>query len=286
VSRRLLVPLGLAVAGLVALAAVAARGRPLGVGGRGAGPTASFFDYVFTTVVILAVAIVLAVLVSLPGLRRAEPAPRKRRSYVASLVGFAAALAVVWALSHSGFVQRFQALDQQANKAQPGRTHAAPPPAPAGTRNARIRWDEVAIVLGLLGATVALGLATRSGRRLATLPSLLRSRQQAVSAALDESLDDLRGEPDLRRAIVAAYARMERALAVSGLPRRPAEAPLEYLERALLALDTSAAAVARLTELFERAKFSQHEPDPQMRDEAIDALVAVRDELRTPTVAA
>jgi hypothetical protein len=103
---------------------------------------------------------------------------------------------------------------------------------------------------------------------------------EALAAALDESLDDLRADPDLRRAIVAAYARMETALAAAGLPRRPAEAPLEYLERALLALDTSAEAVRRLTDLFEWARFSQHEPEPSMRDDAVEALVAVRDELR------
>ena len=101
-----------------------------------------------------------------------------------------------------------------------------------------------------------------------------------MSLALDESLDDLRAEPDLRRAIVAAYARMERALAAAGLARRPAEAPLEYVERALRELEASGPAASRLTDLFEWAKFSQHEPEPEMRDEAIDALVAVRDELR------
>ena len=103
-----------------------------------------------------------------------------------------------------------------------------------------------------------------------------------ATLALDESLDDLRNDPDLRRAIVAAYARMEAALAHAGLPRRPAEAPFEYLERALTTLDTSAGSVRRLTALFEWAKFSHHEPDPAMRDEAVDALVAVRDELRAP----
>ena len=70
-----------------------------------------------------------------------------------------------------------------------------------------------------------------------------------------------------------------------GLPRRPSEAPFEYLERALRELDTSAEGVRRLTDLFEWAKFSHHEPRPEMRDEAIDALVAVRDELRRPAEA-
>jgi hypothetical protein len=116
-------------------------------------------------------------------------------------------------------------------------------------------------------------------------PWRLRS-QEAVSLALDESLDDLRNEPDLRRAIIAAYARMEHALAVGGMPRRPSEAPFEYVERALGELETSAASARRLTDLFEWAKFSHHEPGPEMRDEAIEALVAVRDELRQPAVAA
>ena len=76
-----------------------------------------------------------------------------------------------------------------------------------------------------------------------------------------------------------------RARTAPGCARRPSEAPLEYLERALTTLDTSSAGVRRLTVLFEWAKFSQHEPEPEMRDEAIDALVAVRDELRQPVEA-
>jgi hypothetical protein len=116
----------------------------------------------------------------------------------------------------------------------------------------------------------------------ARLAPATRRRQapDLLAAALDDSIDDLRTEPDIRRAIVAAYARMEEALAAAGIPRHHAEAPLEYVERALLSLDTSADAVRRLTDLFEWARFSQHEPEPSMRDEAIDALVAVRDELR------
>ena len=65
-----------------------------------------------------------------------------------------------------------------------------------------------------------------------------------------------------------------------GVPRHVAEAPLEYLERVLLSLDTSADAVRSLTDLFEWARFSHHEPEPSMRDDAVDALIAVRDELR------
>ena len=59
----------------------------------------------------------------------------------------------------------------------------------------------------------------------------------ALADVLDETLDDLRAEADPRRAVIAAYARMERALAAYGLPRSPAEAPDEYLQRILADLD-------------------------------------------------
>jgi len=77
---------------------------------------------------------------------------------------------------------------------------------------------------------------------------------------------------------------MERALAAAGLPRLPSEAPLEYLERALLELHASGPAVRQLTDLFEWARFSDHEPDRTMRDDAVDALEAIRDELRAPAL--
>ena len=96
---------------------------------------------------------------------------------------------------------------------------------------------------------------------------------------MDESLDDLRAEPDPRRAVIAAYARLERVLAAHRLPRRPAEAPLEYLGRMLAELSVSPEAARRLTDLFERAKFSQHAVGTEMKEEAIAALETVRDDL-------
>src|SRR6478736_3477531 len=148
----------------------------------------------------------------------------------------------------------------------------------AVSRSPHFRWDELAVILGLLLATAAgVFIAVRRSRNE---PRTRPETVEALAAALDETLDDLRTDPDLRRAIIAAYARMETTLAAAGIPRHPAEAPLEYVERALLSLDASAGAVRRLTELFEWARFSHHEPEPSMRDDAVDALAAVRDELR------
>ena len=80
--------------------------------------------------------------------------------------------------------------------------------------------------------------------------------------------------------MIAAYARLERVLAAHGVPRNPAEAPLEYLGRMLAELSVTDRSARALTDLFERAKFSQHDVGTEMKDEAIDALQTVRDDLR------
>lgn len=282
--RRLL-PLGVAVTALVVLAGVASRGRPLAGSGGGRGPTAGFFDYLFTTVVVFAVIVVVVAILGFLSYRPEDGQQRGRSHFLSSALGVAAGAAIALLLLHSHrFLERFTALDQAANRPLPGQGHGTVPPPPPTSRAAHLRWDEVAIFAALLAGTAVVVAAGRQRKRPRT-PSWRRSSQAAVSLALDESLDDLRNEPDLRRAIIAAYARMEAALAGAGLARRPSEAPLEYMERALAALDTSSEGVRRLTVLFEWAKFSHHEPRPEMRDEAIDALVAVRDELRRPVEA-
>ncbi len=136
----------------------------------------------------------------------------------------------------------------------------------------------VLVTMGLIIlAVVAWWYAGRARKR--ARGELHSELAAAVALAVDESLDDLRAEPDPRRAVIAAYARLERVLAAHGLPRKPAEAPLEYLGRMLAELSVSDRAARALTDLFERAKFSQHAVGAEMKDEAIDALQTVRDDL-------
>jgi len=105
------------------------------------------------------------------------------------------------------------------------------------------------------------------------------SARQAALEVLAASLEDLRREPDPRRAVIRAYLSAERLLGRHGLGRQPHEAPLEYLSRWLRALGTSASAGERLTWLFQRARFSPHAIDSNMKAEAIAAFSAVCDEL-------
>ena len=87
---------------------------------------------------------------------------------------------------------------------------------------------------------------------------------------------------DPRAAVLAAYARMETALASVGLARRPSDAPREYLARLEAGLGGGRAPAARLTELFERARFSPHPVGEDARAEAIGALETLRMELEAP----
>lgn len=132
----------------------------------------------------------------------------------------------------------------------------------------------VALVVVALAAWWFAGRARKRARG-ELRPVLAR----AVGRAVEESLDDLRAEPDPRRAVIAAYARLERVLAAHNVPRQPAEAPLEYLARLLTELSVGDRAARDLTDLFERAKFSHHAVGPEMKEQAIAALESVRDDL-------
>lgn len=154
-----------------------------------------------------------------------------------------------------------------------------------GSRTAvavRFDWGPV-IVVSILAAVALAAAGWFVVERRRVHPRTERPPAAELALALERTIADLRAEPDPRKAVIAAYAQMERALAVAELPRSPAEAPREYLGRVLPAVGASTASVERLTALFERAKFSPHAIDAAMKDEAIDALESLRDELRSPS---
>ena len=275
----------LAVIAAAALVAAASRAHGGFHGGAGPGPTRAFGDQLFTIVLVL-MGVGVAAWVYIFFVRRdlieLPDQERRRRSVYGSLalVLAIAALAMLakrlgyHGLHLPGFLHHpLPSVPGSHPKAKPG---AKPvPPAPV---HGHLSWPAGIAATALIAAAVA---AVWFASRTTAQPDKTRqSRSEAFSAALDESLADLRAEPDPRRAIIAAYAHMERALAAAGLPRRPAEAPLEYLERALLELYATAASARRLTDLFRLAKFSDHPLDVWAKEDAIDALEAVRDELR------
>ena len=146
------------------------------------------------------------------------------------------------------------------------------------------RWIP-ALVSGavLVGVAVSFGAAARRRRQ----EGEALDEQAPLAAALDEivvdSLDDLHSERDPRLAVIRAYARMEQTFAAHGIPRERADTPLEYLARVLASISVSASSARGLTELYERAKFSQHAIDETMKDDAIEALAGLRADLERTT---
>lgn len=142
----------------------------------------------------------------------------------------------------------------------------------------RFDWMPVIVVSALTAVGVAAAGVIIVRRRE---PAAKRGVAEALALTLDESLDDLRGDLDPRSAVIFAYAHMEHVLAQFGLEREPSEAPREYLRRVLPGIGAGADSVERLTALYEHARFSPHEVDGGMKDEAIAALETLRDELRS-----
>ena len=198
------------------------------------------------------------------------------------LSGLVMFLIVIVALVGVRQILEYERRPPNAEGADPGFPQQLPPGQPVAEpeeiRSPRVIWPLAAGIAGVIAAAIAIAVILE--RRRDRSDGLTSEQLQELRAALDEAIEDLRRDPDPRRAVVAAYARMEQALTVYGLPRKPSEAPYEYLRRVGRELEAEEP-VAALTELFEVAKFSEHSVDEGMRGRAIDALTAVRREVRT-----
>lgn len=275
----------LALIVLVGAVAVASTGSVPRGDGRSRRPSEQLLDTAVTLfVVLLAVGAVVTV-AALAYLKKVEAssagARPARRGVTGALAGIATVLALVLAVLA---VARSRQADQGQAGLLPGLGGRAGEPAPAQpVYDPELTvWPVAAVVVLALAAGAAVLLERRARRSAPSRPAA--TDQEALADVLDETLDDLRAEPDPRRAVVLAYARMERALRAVGLGRRPAEAPDEYLERIVASLELSARTAGRLTALFTWARFSGHDVDPAMKEQAIDTLEAARDELRAAAI--
>jgi hypothetical protein len=274
--------------GLLAVVALASSGRRV-LGGdateRRQAP-AAFWDFLFTGLVLAFAAGCVLLVVGMAIGRSARP---KQGGVQRQLLGFAVMVGVLVAM-----VITLRAL-RDGGVRVPEQPVQEPPAATAGrgdddaARPTRyepdFRWEVVA-VLAAAGA-VAVGTGVVRRRRRAARARVVDDLESTLADVVDDTLEDLRAEPDPRRAVVAAYARMERALSAYGLPRRRAEAPLEFLDRASRELHERHPPARRLlfelTHLFERAKFSPHTVDAEMKDDAIETLTTLRAELGSAT---
>jgi hypothetical protein len=266
---------------LVGLVAIAAAGHRLG-GSSPSRPNPYAVDTILTIVIALYIVAAAAVLVGMfwGGLERRryprQQAKRQRTLRLAFIVLGAAVLATVGAERYHFRAHPRQPLQTPAVRAGK-RSVDKKTAAKHASHQPQLRLAPLLAILGAGGiALVAVLVAEQRRRR--RLPRDWKVAE-ALSDVLEETLDDLRAETDPRRAVIAAYVRMERSLAAHGIPRRRFEAPHEYLGRVLGELSGGRLAAARLTALFERARFSPHEIDAEMKAEAIEAIESLQADL-------
>lgn len=137
----------------------------------------------------------------------------------------------------------------------------------------------VASAAGIALLLAAAWVARRRTQRAQLSADELDSPRSDLRELVGISIAEIERETDPRRAVIRAYTGMESTLARHDLGRRPFEAPGEYLSRAFAAIRLSRHPGKRLTELFERARFSEHAIGPEMKQESIAALAELRDEL-------
>jgi uncharacterized protein DUF4129 len=275
-GRRRIVLTGAALLGLLAAVGLASRAHTAAGGGRTRALDSDILlEYTLLLIVAAAVVIIPVSIYAFVIGRHEEKIelPPRRNWMLAVLLTMTAFAVVSIILLGSGFFRRHHG-SPSAQPLKPlldlaNRGTRAP-------RAVRFDWGPVIVVSVLAAAGLGAGVLMVARRR----PPRTRRVVHALVLALDEMLEDLRADLDPRSAVIAAYAHMERVLAQFGLPRSPSEAPREYLRRVLPGVGAGAESVERLTALYERARFSPHEIDRGMKDEAIGALEALRDELQ------
>jgi Domain of unknown function (DUF4129) len=264
---------------LMAVVAIAATGSTSNGTGRSAAPGNTLFDTVVSLLIVAVFAgFAIALYFLLQG-KNLEWSTPKRRYGITSLAAFLlfAFGIIVYARIHGltvPFDPQQAPLDRTENTLPPPRFVSAPD----SGYDFHFAWLPV-LVVGVLAVAAVAAFVLSVRRRKPRLREPLLA--QELATAIDVSLDDLRAEADARRAVIAAYARLERVLAAHGQPRRPADTPEEHVSRALSTLDVDRRVVRRLEELYLQAKFSQHTIDRDMKDAAIAALERVRDDLRS-----
>jgi len=272
-----------AVLALVAVVAVAATGSTPSGSSATRTPGHIVLDTIWSLMVLSlvpAAAIFVYGLMQRKAIAREIASGRYRRRGFLGLLAFVGLFIVAWYFNYRGWqLVPFRGEFGERNVPNDPDTGTAISGGAGETYEPEFAWLPVLVILGLVAVGIT-GALLAARRRAGALDADADYVAESLADVLDDTLDDLRRETDPRRAVIAAYARLERALSAHGLPRRRAETQQEYVARILDDLDVDRRSVRRLTDLFTRAKFSQHDVDVGMKEEAIDTLERVRDELR------
>jgi hypothetical protein len=262
--RRLLglAVLGLAVFGLLTLTAVGARSLP--------GTTRSLalswtVDVIQVIQIGIGLVIIAAIIWGLVSSRRGQEEGTPKKKTTLKRQSPLAVFLVISAIALLFYViprQAPEVLDESAPDINISEVDRLP------KENVGAGWPLLALIATAVIAAFAVSMLSRQ-----------REEDEAdldagalVAGTLTGALDELSWSDDPRSVIIKAYHDIEAALARSGLPRRPSEAPREYLERVLATVGVGAESITRLTALFELARYSEHDIGAAETGEAEAAL--------------
>ena len=278
--------LALGIVGLLVLVAMAARGgHPNASGHIATRPVPNTVQDSLVTLLALAYLAGIFMIMALLFRRHSWHEPKDSR-WLRNFVTVLALAGIAMLIGTYAFKHRHSGQSQRpaATQGQPGASSPLHGQRGVPTREANFQWP---LALGVVGLIMLGGLWIYVRNRRRFEPALADHGLEAdMVAAIETTIEDLRSERDARKAVIAAYALMERTLTAHGLARHRAEAPREYLTRILHGLHVRGSAVNTLTKLFEYAKFSRREIDATMKEQAIDALLAVREDLQREEVLA
>ena len=227
---------------------------------------------------LLLVSVTVSFLVFMNTFRGGRIGPSQRDSVWTNLLTFLAVILGVVALDRSGLLKGLRGLNSKRPPVQPGPRGTA---RPFGVEPL-VHSTAFGFVLLVIAVALLIGLTLVSLSVLKRRTSAARVADPVTDAllgGLDSGIEDVESTSDPRAAVIRCYSRMESMLSAVGLSRRSSEAPVEFLARVLQKRDVLGASAERLTALFERARYSTHDIDEDMRTAALAALRDVRGQL-------
>lgn len=286
-------PIAVTAAGLVlvSLVALASGGSPWHVDGGGRGIPVDLIRVLAASTGALVAGALLVVWAGTPSTakrRRAVPRfdPRALDELGASLSAAGRAAAIVAAaigvfalLSLPFLVPNEATAPSRVVKGN------VPPSGQTSTSASSVESSSTALTWLVAGSAVTLlllapaAVVVRRRRARRAREAVVPDAAARVGDGLRRSLDDLESEPDPRRAVERAYARMEESLGTVELARAADETPTEFTTRVLRVLGGSAASASDLTDLFEIARFSHHPMDEDDRRRAIEWVRRLEEEV-------
>ena len=275
--------LALVAFGLLALLGVVAFASRSGFSGSSnAKPTPGYVSYAFSAFLIVFVLMIPIAAYTFIMTAREGHVGRKSfksrviQNFATAVIFGAIAVVVIYLKRHHATLFHVNGKALKNISAHTSSGHSGKP----GAFQPTFEWPVLVVSFAVLAVGGAYAYRAHRARKRRTAVPLEPSVAEDFATTIGDAITELEAEPDARRAVIAAYARMEGVLGRHGLRRKPSDTPVEYLGRVLGGLTSRSDSVGRLTHLFEEAKFSRHEIDDEMKRDAIDALRAIRTDLQ------